>query len=431
MTTTVTRAKVINRIANQAVYGNLGIFAGTGLSIALTGGIAPTFKGILERICEEIGLADPFVDPKKCIGMSFPQIAEKIEQDAISKGGRTAIVQAIKNICSLQAEATVKEKIEKSLGIIEPSWFITTNYDLLLEQVYPNHILLHPKEKFATNPKSTPIFHLHGHIRSPEHIVITEKDYAELMSPMEYRQIKLATIMAESTVLMIGYSLGDINVRSALKIADAFGVSKKSAASGDIKFIQTVYNPTSPSPEVTFKDGIWVIETDNIAELLNEIAEKVEKKKRAYEQAIRLVGQKFDHGALSTGTTERIEAFELIEKAPGEVRAEAYDKFKESIESIWSSARSDGGFEHYETLVKYCIDYLSTKLILSLPPYFLTSIAEKLNGFAGYYGTTHGGQAWAASKYWNAHKCEIEEEVNSELTEISKSNSFSSLLRIL
>jgi len=46
--------------------------------------------------------------------------------------------------------------------------------------------------------------------------IIVQEDYVGQFRPTEYRQIKMALMIKESTMLIIGYGLGDVNVLTAL-----------------------------------------------------------------------------------------------------------------------------------------------------------------------------------------------------------------------
>jgi hypothetical protein len=73
-----TKAEVVNLLANAAHRGSLGLFLGTGFSIAVTRGGAPTWESLLVSAAKELGLNDPFADPKQFKGRSYPEIAGQI-----------------------------------------------------------------------------------------------------------------------------------------------------------------------------------------------------------------------------------------------------------------------------------------------------------------------------------------------------------------
>jgi SIR2-like domain len=94
---------------------------------------------------------------------------------------------------------------------------ITTNYDTLLS----DHVLAGKFSRVfvegSTVPKAnigTNIFHLHGCISDPRSIVLTINDYFRFQHRDTYLSRKFFTLLQETTVVIMGYSLGDFNLNS-------------------------------------------------------------------------------------------------------------------------------------------------------------------------------------------------------------------------
>lgn len=81
-------------------------------------------------------------------------------------------------------------------------------------------ITIGPCDSFIKIKDITPIYHIHGIINDPENIVLTNEDYVSLFRPSDYRQARLPFLIKKSTVLMLGYSLNDINVISSVDLAN-------------------------------------------------------------------------------------------------------------------------------------------------------------------------------------------------------------------
>jgi hypothetical protein len=129
--------------------------------------------------------------------------------------------------------------------------YVTTNYDDYLERavaaesgMQPNVVLCRWSERLTTElppyPKSTElppypksdlkavaptIFHLHGHMRTPNSLLLTEDDYIDFMVNLAHRAGKRDPViplfvrraLGDTNLLFIGYSLQDWNFRVLMR----------------------------------------------------------------------------------------------------------------------------------------------------------------------------------------------------------------------
>jgi len=101
---------------------------------------------------------------------------------------------------------------------IKPHAIITTNYDTLLEQVFEGYEPISGQTILRYNTNSFgEIFHIHGDVTNPMSIVLTKADYDEWTEKKKYVSAKLLTYFAEHPVFILGYGLGDANVKSILR----------------------------------------------------------------------------------------------------------------------------------------------------------------------------------------------------------------------
>lgn len=110
---------------------------------------------------------------------------------------------------------------------LNPQAIITTNYDNLLETLFPKYETIVGQEVIYKR-QSTDIGHIlkiHGSIEDYDSIIIEEKDYYNFEKKQIYLNAKLLTYFMEHPVFFIGYSLGDENIKSILydikQISDA------------------------------------------------------------------------------------------------------------------------------------------------------------------------------------------------------------------
>ncbi len=119
-----------------------------------------------------------------------------------------------------QYDSTNKEiKLLRQLGKRSLSGIITTNYDILLEQLFPEYTVYVGQEELLFNNISGigEIYKIHGSITKPNSLVLTSADYLEFEKNASYLIAKLLTIFLEYPVIFMGYSLSDRNIKNIFK----------------------------------------------------------------------------------------------------------------------------------------------------------------------------------------------------------------------
>lgn len=108
-----------------------------------------------------------------------------------------------------------------ALKAIAPHAIVTTNYDELLEPLFPEYdrvigqtILRHPYLSIGE------IFKIHGCISEPLSMVLTKDDYTNFDTDQKYLSAKLLTYFAEHPLVFIGYSANDENIKNVLHDVD-------------------------------------------------------------------------------------------------------------------------------------------------------------------------------------------------------------------
>jgi len=131
--------------------------------------------------------------------------------------GRECLVELLKEHYAKEPE---RNEIHKSLSIINRvKYVITTNYDPLFENAYGDNIvtIAHDEElpRISDYPEKTILLKIHGDLSDPDSIIITSDDY-EKFDTDSILWTKIKSLLAEYSVLFIGYSVSDPNVREML-----------------------------------------------------------------------------------------------------------------------------------------------------------------------------------------------------------------------
>lgn len=108
-----------------------------------------------------------------------------------------------------------------ALKKINPHAIVTTNYDQILEPIFPEYERI-VGQKILKQPYLSvgEIFKIHGCVSDPLSIVLTSQDYESFNVDKKYLSAKLLTYFAEHPLLFIGYSANDPNIRSVLYDVD-------------------------------------------------------------------------------------------------------------------------------------------------------------------------------------------------------------------
>jgi hypothetical protein len=123
-----------------------------------------------------------------------------------------------------EAKVDLMKREIKMLESIQPHAIITTNYDKLLEMIFnekrdgePTYEVIVGEEIVQNQYRSVgEILKIHGSVDKPGSLVLTESDYKNFNKNKRYLTSKMVTYLTEHPVLIVGYSVGDPNVRKIL-----------------------------------------------------------------------------------------------------------------------------------------------------------------------------------------------------------------------
>lgn len=213
------------------------LFVGSGFSRRYLG--LEDWRGLLSRFCIT---GKPFEFYLSTANGSFPLAAELLAKDFNRYWWETDEYKA--NVERYKARVTHESSalriemcaylstLDQSIALASPyadevrllsglnvDGVITTNWDLFLEQIFPDYkVYVGQQELLFSNPQEIgEIYKIHGSCGAPDSLVLTEVDYKEFNDRNAYLAAKLITLFVEHPVVFIGYSISDPNIRELLR----------------------------------------------------------------------------------------------------------------------------------------------------------------------------------------------------------------------
>jgi DNA-binding Lrp family transcriptional regulator len=309
----------------------------------------------------------------------------------------------------------------------------------LIESIFTGKVLsLGPKDQLLNPRDIVPVYHLHGTRLDPDSIIITQEDYISLFRPNEYRQVKLPLILKESTTILVGYGLGDVNVLTALDWSRNV-YKNESTVNYPHEIIQVLYtNEPNDSP---YKDrnGIIIVETNDLKDLLQRLCEYIESKRIKFVEKRENLEKIND--ALTSPDSEIVKQFvddsEFRRKIISSLlEYENYlisgflELLSKVIDETKSRAEPPGAFFAYNQRLKVILDILIVFKVDKMPPSLFSFLASSLEDISYYIGMGVG-ESWEAYNTWSKRKDEIPEMTIEELKSWAYNKSSSRLKRLL
>lgn len=184
-------------------------------------------------------------------------------------------------------------EVHRAIFKLKPPMVLTTNYDRLLEDAYANDYGRAPKvltykdigaaqrHMQSSRPQDRPVvLKIHGTIDEPDSIVLSERDYRDLIYRQPGYRLFLSAIFMTQTVLMLGFSFSDREVMLMLEI-----VRESLKHPSDPDYIFLAKGSAGPLETRRWREdfGIQVIPYEasdghpEVVQLLNFLAEKAKE----------------------------------------------------------------------------------------------------------------------------------------------------------
>lgn len=215
-------------------------------------------------------------------------------------------------------EIQALKKARKNIGSI-----ITTNYDELIEELFQFKPLV-GNDILLSNPYGS-VYKIHGCVKKPEKIIITEDDYKIFDEKYELIKAQLLSLFIHNPIIFMGYSVGDRNIQKILKTIFTYvPVNSKIAQKIKSNFLLVEYEKDSTNIQVNdhdiaLDDGITIrvnkIKTDNFKEIYESISKlKLPVSAMDIRKVQSIVKEIYEGGSIQVSITDDIDKLKNSEK---------------------------------------------------------------------------------------------------------------------
>lgn len=433
-------------IATSLHTKSLTLFVGTGFSKYMTNGQAPSWLELLVQCTKEIDTDDKLLNQLFNVDSSG-EVKEAIYELTICaqileiefKKRKKDIKETVAELITrtINEKTIDKDKLEELITFFaeHPEInIITTNYDTLFSDfIIPtsSRVIIEGSTMPRINSGQN-IYHIHGCVVKPESIVLTLNDYYNFQNTNNYFSRKFYTLLQETTVAILGYSLGDFNLNTIL--SEVKNSKKETFRKTDLYFVNKSVIPDVISKFYSLTYGIRVIQYHPIDNFFRSVEQEYDKAKDLIDSVESL---KDVISGSATYTDEFLKlriALPTILVQASAIGIETKDNsFLKTLLAILQKKRDftteDNAWVQYEHLADWLIEVASAVVIkgsaienefCKLAIYSFRKSSKKL--WKGY--------SWYAWKEWNSRWHEMKLDNQIMLQELIDSNSWDSDLEI-
>lgn len=285
-------------IAYAAAAKRLVLFTGTGFTKAITQNEAPSWHDLMVSLCLELpngnSLKRELFEADQKQAMGYEEIAQILELQ-FQREGLDFYAAVAKLIAKLELKGD-NQVISDFLSQVKFQ-AITTNYDKLLQALLPDNACLSvcPGLPIPRSDAKATVYHIHGSIDVPKKMVVTSNDYFDFINTPFYFSKKLDTLLHESTVVIMGYSLGDANLKPILNSYKNIAHSQTSG--GNLFFVSRGAIGKRLKEYYAHSYGIRVLDRRNIHDFFGELAAALPEATRCHNELQPQLKKALENGA--------------------------------------------------------------------------------------------------------------------------------------
>lgn len=386
---------------------SLCLFTGAGFSKQLTSNKMPSWKKLLESLCtylDDQETAERILEESIKEGLPLEDCARILELRFLKekKDLREAISEKVR---SYKIDEDTAEEIASFLKNHKTVKIISTNYDDLVQRLMlPDQCNSNYPGKPVTNRDGMlEIYHIHGSVLHPPGIVATTEDYYNFINSPTYFSRKIFTLMAEQTVLFLGYALGDPNLKAVLH---EFRNSNSGTLSrGNLFYVTKSSVPQYLKDHFEISFGLFVIDKSSIDQVLRGVEREFPEAEKQVTNAE--ANLKNVLSGTHTYTTKYLKSSKslshIISVANKTGQSITQPKFIRLLSSVLENkvkfTGEDRAWEQYGQLAEWLV-YLGSLIRISETKLELPYLEAVQHSMKRMSGTNEWGYSWEAFRVW-------------------------------
>ena len=203
---------MLEDLARQIRDGKVVLFAGAGLSVPLG---LPSWSALMEHVARELDYEpEVLVRP----GADYLQLAEFYRLEKNSIGPLRSWMDRTWSVSDNQLKAS---RVHNQIVDLNFPFIYTTNYDCNIERAFelrkqPFSKIVSMLDVANASAELPHIVKFHGDFEDDESLVLTESDYFDSRNFESPLDIKFRSDVLGRSILFVGYSLSDLNLRLLL-----------------------------------------------------------------------------------------------------------------------------------------------------------------------------------------------------------------------
>lgn len=239
--------------------------------------------------------------------------------------------------------------------------------------------------------------------------------------------------------MILGYGLGDVNVLSAVDWSQNIynKTVETNAYPHDIVQVVRVTDP-KPDPYID-KNGIIIIETDEIINFLGELETIMITEQHEYDELLEEIKEineeltkENDNNVdrFINEATLRLQLLEKIDEFSIHMILPFIDFLRRCIDKTWENSIPYGAFKAYDDNLKILLDITIHIEFNRMPPTLFEFVARSLDRVLGFVGYSMG-KSHQAEDTWRRERDRIPKKMLEELYKYSERQKYNNLHRKL